>query len=218
MAEQTIPEGTAAVSLTLEQIAELKLEILLHAPYTSRTSLGLALRLVEHPNDIAAVLREIDALEGVKPETTVKCAEQFKHPPLFPFWHKHYFASRHALRNVGERWNIARGHGNRELGSALSAVAKQYGHDPDIWPGAIARRVFVDGLTERASANRLTGDWIIFAKHDGQNYYLDLAQHEEADGPINSAKLMQKLLAGSAAEFPFLFPKGNGFEIEHAAS
>jgi len=48
-------------------------------------------------------------------------------------------------------------------------------------------------------------DWIIFAKHDGQNYYLDLATHEEAQGQANSERLMQKLRVGGRAEFPFLF-------------
>ena len=120
-----IPQDTIPVSLTLEQLYEVKLQILHQAPYASRVSLGLALRLVEHSNDLVAVLREIDSLEGLKPETPVKRAEQFKHPPLFPFWHKHYFTSRHALRNVGERWNVARGQGNRDLSSLLSEIAAQ---------------------------------------------------------------------------------------------
>jgi hypothetical protein len=68
----------------------------------------------------------------------------------------------------------------------------------------LVHRLYVDGFEERA-AQRLTGDWIIFAKHDGQNYYLDLATHEEAQGQANSERLMQKLRDGSRAEFRFLF-------------
>jgi hypothetical protein len=69
----------------------------------------------------------------------------------------------------------------------------------------LVHRLNVDGLEERALAQRLTGDWIIFAKRDGENYYLDLATHEEAEGPANSERLMQKLQAGCQSEFPFLF-------------
>lgn len=213
-ADQTIPPDAAKVSLTLEQLAQLKSEVLLQAPYASRVSFGLVVRLVT-TGDMMPVLREIDALEGLKPATTVKGGEgeQFRHPPLFPFWHKHYFTSRHVLRNIGERWNLARGQGNPDFRAALSAIAEQFGHDPDAWQSALPYRVLIDGLTERANANRLTGDWIIFAKHGGQNYYLDLARHEEADGPVNSAALIRKLRNGSQAEFPFLFDSGSGVAV-----
>ncbi|QOG21734.1 hypothetical protein [Bradyrhizobium sp. SEMIA] len=206
MTDQTVPADAVKMGLTLEQLAQLKSEVLLQAPYASRVSFGLVIRLVI-TGDMIPVLREIDALEGLKPATTVKSkrGEQFKHPPLFPLWHKHYFASRHVLANIGERWNLARGEGNRDLIAALSTIIEQHGHDPAAWPGALAHRIFVDGLTERASANRLTGDWLVFAKHCGQNYYLDLAQHEEADGPTHSAVLIEKLRSGSQADFPFLF-------------
>lgn len=46
------------------------------------------------------------------------------------------------------------------------------------------------------------GDWIIFAKHKGKNYYFDLATHQEGREP---KRLISKLRAGSACEFPFLF-------------
>ncbi len=205
MANQTIPPDAEKLSVTLKQLTHLKSEVLLGAPYASRVSFGLLFRLVM-TDDTVPVLRQIDALEGRRPLSTSKQPAPFKHPPLAPFWHAHYFSSRHTLRNIGERWNIARGPGNNDLSSALNGIAEQHGHDPDKWPGALAYRVFIQGMTERANANRLTGDWIIFAKDRGQNYYLDLAQHEEAEGPINSAALMQKLRASSAAEFPFLFP------------
>jgi hypothetical protein len=195
---------TVPIGFTLEELARLKLELLHGAPYASRVSLGLAMRLVQHPNERPAVLREIDALEGLRPATTTKIG-QFKYAPLAPFWHKHFFSPRHVLRNIGERWNIARGQGNRDLDSVLSEVASKYGDDPTRWPRALVHRLYVGGFEERAAAQRLTGDWIIFAKHDGQNYYLDLATHEEAQGQANSERLMQKLRVGGRAEFPFLF-------------
>jgi hypothetical protein len=117
---------TAPIGFTLEELAGLKLELLDGAPYASRVSLGLALRLVQHPNEKPAVLREIDGLEGLRPATTTKIV-QFKHAPLASLWHKHFFRPRHMPRNIGERWNIARGQGNRDLDSVLSEVARKYG-------------------------------------------------------------------------------------------
>ncbi|WP_375762450.1 hypothetical protein ACE10W_37115 [Bradyrhizobium sp. B025] len=193
------------MSLTRDQLVRLKLEVTGHAVYASRISLVLALRLVGHPADTSAVLHEIGSLEGLRPATRAKPPQQFKHAPLAPLWHKHFFSPRHLLRNIGERWNLARGAGNRDLDVALSEIAAQHGDDPAKWPSVLVHRLNVGGLEERAHAQRLTGDWIIFAKRDGENYYLDLATHEEAEGPANSERLMQKLQAGCQSEFPFLF-------------
>jgi hypothetical protein len=124
---------------------------------------------------------------------------------LAPLWHKHFFSPRHLLRNVDERWNLARGEGNRDLDTVLAEIAAEHGNNPARWPSVLAHRLNVGGLEERAHAQRLTGDWIIFAKRDGENYYLDLATHEEAEGSANSERLMQKLQAGCQPEFPFLF-------------
>jgi hypothetical protein len=44
----------------------------------------------------------------------------------------------------------------------------------------------------------------VFAKHEGQNYYLDLATHEDGRRP---ECLYERLCRGSSAEFPFLFQK-----------
>jgi hypothetical protein len=198
---------TALASFSLEEWAEIKRAIANGAPYANRMSIGLAIRLSrpQHESEQLGVLREIDALEGLRPETRTKRAEQFKHPPLAPLWHKHFYSPRHMLRNLGDRWNIARGRGNDDLDSLLSGIAADCGDDPARWPRELIHRFIIGGLRERADTRRLTGDWIIFAKHKGQNYYLDLATHEEGNGPVSSEHLMQKLRAGSRAEFPFLF-------------
>jgi hypothetical protein len=48
----------------------------------------------------------------------------------------------------------------------------------------IAHRVSIEAFQERAGADRLTGEWIIFGKHDRKNYYLSVASHDEGDGII----------------------------------
>jgi hypothetical protein len=46
----------------------------------------------------------------------------------------------------------------------------------------------------------MTGDWIVFAKHQGQNFYLGLATHDDDD-----EALYERLRQGGEWEFPFLF-------------
>jgi hypothetical protein len=53
----------------------------------------------------------------------------------------------------------------------------------DVWQRVLSHRFMLDGYTDRATNQRLTGDWIIFGKHDGANYYLDLATHEDGTQP-----------------------------------
>lgn len=205
-----MPDQALKVSFTREQMEVLKREACNQAPYALRLSLPLAIRLGMQSSEAGSILREIDALEGLRPSTTVKAPSQFRHLPLHPFWHKHFFTSRHAMRNAADHWNIARGQGNRKLDSALKEIAHRDGHDPEQWQKSVAH-LLSQGLVERADEKQnnekkgLTGDWIIYARHLGTNYYLDLAKHEEAEDDARSTRLMEKLRSGCAAEFPFLF-------------
>jgi len=51
---------------------------------------------------------------------------------------------------------------------------------------------------ERSRKQCLTGEWIIYAQHEGQNYYLCLAQHDE------DADAFERIKRGCVDEFPFL--------------
>jgi hypothetical protein len=199
-------EETTRISMTLDEVTAFKQLVTGDASFADRISLGFAIRLAwlhQKTGDDRGVLFEIQHLEQGVP-TTTKPAEQFKHAPLRPFWHKHFFCSRHLLYNVGERWNIARGHGNRDLDAMIKQVASEQGHDPAMWPKLLTYRLVKGGIEERSEANRLTGDWIIFAQHVGNNYYLDLATHEEGEVE-NAPGLLNKLRNSSSTDFPFLF-------------
>ncbi|WP_312244294.1 hypothetical protein [Stutzerimonas nitrititolerans] len=193
------------VSLDKELIARLKTEAVRGKPYAERISIALAFRLLNSSNprfDPFSVLDEIDYLEGIRSSSRTKKESQFRKPPLYPFWHKHFFSAQHLLKNIGIRWNLG-GDGNKDLDNLLREVAEQHGDDPDAWPNHLTHQLVIGGFTER-SERGLTGDWLIYAKCEGQNYYLDLATHEE--GLQDEAdSLFNKLKNGSKAEFPFLF-------------
>jgi hypothetical protein len=80
----------------------------------------------------------------------------------------------------------------------------QLGEDPDAWPNHLTHQLVIGGFEERTERG-LTGDWLIYAKHEGLNYYVDLSTHEEGVG-AQAETLFIKLKNGSKAEFPFLFP------------
>jgi hypothetical protein len=193
------------IGLKLDEIQRIKRAICDGHPYADRMSLPFALRLIMLKGmggEDTNVLREVDFLEGLATASVTKKARQFKRQPLYPFWHKHFYAPRHFLPNIGARWGLM-GNGNRELTEMITEVAERYGQPLEEWQRELPHRLIIDGWKDR---NRpgwgLTGDWIIFAKHGGVNFYLDLATHEEGG---ESDTIMTKLRRGCATEFPFLF-------------
>ncbi|WP_233863016.1 hypothetical protein [Paraburkholderia adhaesiva] len=194
------------VRLTPEKVAAIKAEALMGRPYANRVSLALAFRLLSMADrhfDPFGVLHELDQLEGNGDYTLTKAALPFTKAPLSGFWHKHFFSAHHLVRNINLRWNV-RGGGNKAFDQLIDEVAREHGNHPARWQAVLAHRLTFGAYKERASERRLTGDWIIYAVHEGTNYCLDLATHEEAKA-YGDERLYEKLQAGSAAEFPFLF-------------
>jgi hypothetical protein len=193
-------------SFDAAQLREIKLQVTGARSCADRVSLGFAAQLAqvrEQLREDHLILDVIDRLEEMRPFSRLGKARQFRHSPLSPFWHVHWSAPRHLLRNIGIHWNLS-GKGDRDpLTPMLQKVAKGHGSDETKWPGIAAYETVIEGYRERARRG-LTGDWIIFAKHDDHNYYLALATHEEGEGP-NADQLFERLRQGSAAEFPFLF-------------
>ena len=51
----------------------------------------------------------------------------------------------------------------------------------------------------RANAGQLTGDWVVYAQHEGQNYYLCIAKHGDSDEHIR-----EQIDVACTHQFPFL--------------
>jgi len=193
------------VSFDLAEMRDLKRRVTDDRPYADRISLRFAFDMVQAWVTLREghhILDVLDSLEGLRQSSRARAEAQFRHPPLHPFWHAHWSAPRHMLRNIGIHWNLI-GAGKRDsLTPMLEDVARKHGNDPR-WPGIVAHRLAIDGYADRAERG-LTGDWIIFAKHEGLNYYLALATHEEGE-PARVHRLYEKLRQGGAVDFPFLF-------------
>ena len=201
-------EEMLKANLSLEQVSKLKRQAVGGRPYVDRISLQFAARLVWIAVELGEgdlVLHELDHLECLhsrrsltKPET------QFKHAPLHPLWHKHYSAARHMPKNLSTRWGLY-ADGNRDAIKMLQGmVTPTASDDTEKLVGNILHRMVVSGYEERAERG-LTGDWIIFGRQNGLNYYLDVVPHSEAP---EHAKLYEHLRKSCAAEFPAFFTKG----------
>lgn len=199
------PHAPGVISFELDELDRLKIAVARGLPFARRLSAGLAFRLsTSAQGDAEFVLQAIEFLEGLRTASNLKLASQFKHEPLRPLWHQHFVAPRHIIPNIGLHWGIRNGgKGSRDLDRVIAEVADTHGDKIDRWPGIIAHR-FANGYTHRSQAGQLTGDWIIFAEHQGERYYLDLATHEEAL-PRKATRLLTKLKGSAAAEFPFAF-------------
>lgn len=131
------------------------------------------------------VMDEVKNLEGKGKKTATKPATRFTKPPLQGLWHKHFFLSYFLVRNLCNYLGVEQEH-QKNLKRIIDEVFKgsESEYFTEEMSAQIAHRVSVEAFQERASADRLTGEWIIFGKHSGKNYYLSVASHTEGDEVI----------------------------------
>jgi hypothetical protein len=147
------------------------------------------------------VVHEIRALEGIGPPSKLKPPIQNKHPPLKGLWHKHYLED--GLRSMG--MNIKKGLGRFGLPLMQQRVdeAKAAGEERYVTREEL-NEIITDAVhgnwMRLSSAQGLTGEWIVYAQHEGRNYYLALATHDSS----THDQVRQQIDALCCQEFPFL--------------
>ncbi|QFY44915.1 hypothetical protein F6R98_02935 [Candidatus Methylospira mobilis] len=156
----------------------------------------------------AKVIHEIQALEGIGTPSQLKPPSQFNRPksPLKGLWHKHYLED--GLRALA--LNVKKGldlYGiplfQQCMREAQEAGEERYVTIEDIKP--LANDVVSGNWKRLANAEALSGEWIIYAQHEGKNHYLCLARHDSGDDYIR-----QQIDAICCHEFPFLTTLLNG--------
>jgi len=143
------------------------------------------------PQDIIV---ELDNIENGDGNTQTKLATEFRRPPLTGLWHKHFFCHHFVVPNIQ---NALRG---GKLGELINNVM-----DPsnatitEEMISELAHRITNEPIENRANDQRLTGEWIVFAKENGMNYYLCLSTHNTDD-----QKIANRIREHCIREFPFL--------------
>ncbi len=141
------------------------------------------------------------ALEGIGPPSKLKAAIQNKYAPLKGLWHKHYLEDgpRAMALNILKglkRYSIPVF--QHRIDEAKAAGEERYVTAEDI--EAISTDAVYGNWMRLAAAEALTGEWIMFAQYEGQNYYLALATHDSN----THDQVRQQIDAVCCQEFPFL--------------
>ncbi len=147
------------------------------------------------------VIREINALEGIGPKSQLKPPIQNKYPPLKGLWHKHYLDSgmrSHAMNIKKALDAYGMPYAEQKVEEARVANELRYFTADDI--KAITHDVVHNNYTRLAEDEAIAGEWLIFAKHEGKNYYLCIGTHDKS----NHEMLRQQIDALCCFEFPFL--------------
>lgn len=143
------------------------------------------------------IIDEIEQLESTVSDAFTKEATQYKHPPLHPLWHKHYFSEHFLIENIQielqrkGRWSeIFRS----SLGAEGSILTKEQIKN-------LAHETITGTVSKRSDEKRITGEWLIFAKEATGNIYLCMANHDTGDQNI-----YDKVAYCCKRQFPHLEP------------
>ena len=195
----------------------LKKRVAMAQPFWPRLSQELALTL--HNSSLARsfntfkVLDEIAYMEApaVARPTSTKPATKFRGAILGRFWHKHFTDARFLGHNLQNQWWGPYATKNQTLSATIREAMEALGDfEGDSYSeaqahqvaGRIAHDIVIGGMEKRATRKAMTGEWIIYYPHDGMNYYLGLAHHEEQK---DERALYDRLKSECAWEFPFAF-------------
>lgn len=127
---------------------------------------------------------EIKYLEEKWPTTTTPDPDTFKYDPLKGLYKKHFTSARFISKNI---INYISGHEgtkrfNRIFQEATAISGSGYVDDKFI--GYLAHHSTIEAYLQKISDRSVTGEWIIFHKHNNLNYYLTLGSHIEDDADI----------------------------------
>ncbi|MEM5389292.1 hypothetical protein VSR68_37910 [Paraburkholderia phymatum] len=146
------------------------------------------------------VVREIMALEAGTP-TGLKAPIQNRHPPLKGLWHKHYLQD--GLRSMA--MNVQQGlkrygmpYFQQKIKEAQETGEERYVTVEDI--EALSSDVIHGNLSRLRADERYTGEWLVFARHEGLNFYLCIATHDKS----THDHIRQLIDNVCCMEFPFL--------------
>jgi len=157
------------------------------------------LMLLESINgvDPLQVIDEIKALEGLGLSLQTKQEAEFKGMHLKGLWHKHFLP---ALPSVLAH-NITNHLGKNGTQKVVEKVFSS-SNSPVITHDMInelAHDLVVGSMEERAAKDKLTGEWIVYAKENNVNYYLGIWRHDAGD-----EKIAETIKSTCVPQFSFL--------------
>lgn len=199
MGRWTAGLGNQSISVSQEQLAHFRALYVPDRTLAARMSelFVFDMYVLGHAYGISPfeILQAVTHLERGEPPGGIKPATRFDYPPLMGFWHKHYFAAPFIPHN------ILTALGKRGMRRVLEETMCS-SDSPVITNEMIselARRIANEPLEKRHREGALTGEWIVFVKHDGRPYYLCLTTHKAGDQEVHD-----RIMQHCRADFPDL--------------
>ncbi len=155
-------------------------------------------------HNIFYITDEIKYLEGIVGTTKTEKEDKFKGNLLKGLWKKHFYSDRFLFRNISNYLLSKKGSNkfDNKVKELFSENEGEYLEDKTIKKIAdfASFGIFKNKLSQAGNKkNCLTGEWIIFFKHNGSNYYLCIARHDTGDD-----KIRDQILSTCVNDFPFL--------------
>lgn len=126
----------------------------------------------------------IKALEGVEHQDSTGNADQFKYPPLTGLYKKHFSSARflptNLLNFIRSKDGIA--HFNKVYDEAGAISGSEY--IDETFTKYLAHHMTIDPIEIKNQSKTMSGEWVVFHKHNDQNYYLTIASHKESNDEI----------------------------------
>lgn len=93
-----------------------------------------------------------------------------------------FFNARFTPKNLVNHWGLEF-ENSLKFNALCKRIAEEEEKSPSEvrWQGRLAHAMTIGAYEERATKNRLTGEWILFAKHNGKNYYLCISIHTSGE-------------------------------------
>lgn len=148
------------------------------------------------------VVDEVKSLEKQGASRT-KSATPFRGSRLGGLWHKHYMnggvasLAQNLSSELDRRGNKFSPFFEERIEEARAAGEERFVTREDL--PKIAKDIVMSNLARRRNEGRMTGEWIIYAEHESQKFYLCLGKHNDSDD-----KLRGKIEHICVREFPFL--------------
>lgn len=175
-----------------------------------RFSINLILGLMDrvlHNKNIGRIIDEILYLEGcVDMDTFTKPESKFNSGLLSGLYHKHYNEAgmKSLYFNLIEplKSNAGKRRFDEAYKSMLRAIEIRNFTNVEAVK-YLTNQVFSNHLNSLKLQKKLTGEWIIYHKYNGENYYLAIAEHiHDNDKNIKYDDLAKQIQLYCAIEFP----------------
>jgi hypothetical protein len=146
-----------------------------------------------------SIVDEINYLEDPQDRTKTKKAKKFNSGKLKGFWHTHFFNG-DVSQQATNYLKIFNKEGAVE--NIIKDVAAET-DDPRLIAKKVAEKIVSQQFDDITNKKLWTGDWVIYAKHEGRNYYLMICKHPSPGEDTDPIYYEMKEKCG--LQYPFLF-------------